>query len=404
MEFIRQNQFYVALIAVVVVVGGLLGFLNWSVSGEVDRQMKDRETLSQQLRITPGEKPVNDKVLEDRRVALGALVKGAKEAADKSVAWNKRNFTRLILSGRLLDGNMVAAFPADPNLYAYSMMDLKFSQDYMEKRAAILDANWLSVTAPPTPEEIKYRQDEIDKRSRTFVTTGPTSTPATGPSGEATAREETRSLGERSMMVRKANEGLVYLDANDLDPYFSDARKVDPARLWESQLNLWVLNDVAGAIRAANEEALQVGGAGVSQRSVVNSAVKRWMKLEVSRTYQSPMVKTMVDAGDLTKRVCTADYDVLRYKFVVIMPFRYVPLLQRKLEEQNLHTVLRIEMSTDFKEAGRLRYDYYGADPVMEVTVYGELVLLGAWERKLMPAEVLKDLKEKHNVLIPQKP
>ena len=78
--------------------------------------------------------------------------------------------------------------------------------------------------------------------------------------------------------------------------------------------------------------------------------------------------------------------------------------LLRARPDEDLHTVLKIETSTDFKETGRLRYDYYGADPVMEVTVYGELVLLGAWERKLMPAEVLKDLKEKHNVQIPQKP
>ena len=58
------------------------------------------------------------------------------------------------------------------------------------------------------------------------------------------------------------------------------------------------------------------------------------------------------------------------------MPLRYLSALEQNLMKQNYHTVMGIHArKVDPVPENR----YYGTDPVMEVTVQGELLLLSAW-------------------------
>ena len=111
--------------------------------------------------------------------------------------------------------------------------------------------------------------------------------------------------------------------------------------------------------------------------------------------------------GQLTQRICNQQYDVIHYSFTVIMSSRKLLELERALMARNYHTVLSVEM----QEVPQVedKYYYYGPEPVMEVTMYCELLLMTDWERgkydsknkkwfekyqPLMPIDVLGDLDQ----------
>jgi len=121
-------------------------------------------------------------------------------------------------------------------------------------------------------------------------------------------------------------------------------------------------------------------------------------------------------AGTLSERGSTKTYDVIHYEFTVIMPWRHLELLQQNLLKRNLHTVLNVGIdppgaaapggASTGRTSAEQRY-YYGSEPVVQVTIMGELLLLTSWERgawddkandwskefpALMPVEVLAAL------------
>ncbi|MCK4277062.1 MAG: hypothetical protein KAX78_11140, partial [Phycisphaerae bacterium] len=82
--------------------------------------------------------------------------------------------------------------------------------------------------------------------------------------------------------------------------------------------------------------------------------------------------------------------DVIHYSFTVIMPVRYLVLLEEQLQRLPYHTVrghrYRLPSSTDTRD------HYFGTDPVMSVTIEGEMLLVTSWVRPLMPKGALEKL------------
>ena len=82
---------------------------------------------------------------------------------------------------------------------------------------------------------------------------------------------------------------------------------------------------------------------------------------------------------NLTRRLCTRQYDVIHYTVTLIMSTPHVLSLQRNLMARNFHTVLSIELADLTGLASKLNpLYYYGTEPVMQVTLRGELLLLTA--------------------------
>lgn len=121
------------------------------------------------------------------------------------------------------------------------------------------------------------------------------------------------------------------------------------------------------------------------------------------------------EGSSLTNRSCQKEYDVVHYEFTVVMPLRYLPLMQDNLLRRNKHTILNISMSeVGQATSGNVRDAvvsdsalYYGTDPVVEITLEGEVLLMTSWERgtwdpktnawseefpPIMPEEVLQSI------------
>jgi len=276
---------------------------------------------------------------------------------------------------------------------------------------------------------------------------------AVSASSEITAKANTEGLA--SIRLKKAKMGRIYADMDSFANRVFDRAKseADDATLWQAQVHLWVAGEVVGAIRETNDQVL--AKLPENRRNVIGAPVKRFVSLQVDPDYYigtgkskkkaasgtggmkaMPMDKMggymdkmggygMMQPGahkvsrpsatsELTQRACCKDYDVVRYNFTVVMPMRYLQDLLLNLLKRNNHTILNVSIDRAVAAAGSGRsggqsYYYYGTDPVVEVTVACELLLMTAWERgtydseqkkwsdefpPLMPVAVLQNIGE----------
>ncbi len=93
----------------------------------------------------------------------------------------------------------------------------------------------------------------------------------------------------------------------------------------------------------------------------------------------------------MTRRGSSREYDVLHYKFIVVMPSRYLPALERQLMARNYHTILSVQIrppetpivgaGAEYGPQAASNAYYYGTEPVVQVEISGELLLLTDWGR-----------------------
>ncbi|GAH63363.1 unnamed protein product, partial [marine sediment metagenome] len=222
-----------------------------------------------------------------------------------------------------------------------------------------------------------------------------------GPTPEEIAREK--------FILARALKGRIYASKGESMhmELLSGQVRYNFEELWFAQVSLWVMRDIVEAVKATNERASSAG------LGVPVSAVKRLVESEVLGYVvgqsgvaggAGPAVPPTVSAAALdaapasiylqyytvgagrtsprmpylTGKACSQLYDVVHYKFTVVMPIRNLPRLCRNLMEQNYHTVIDVYISaTDHKDqrtsgGGGERSYYYGTDSVVEVSITGE--------------------------------
>ena len=257
--------------------------------------------------------------------------------------------------------------------------------------------------------------------------------------------------------------------------------------VWEAQVGLWVRSDVVAVLEKTIQQVQQ--NLPEKDRNVINSPIKKLIRIEiegdssdtVSSTKQKggvgvpsldmgrpPGMDMMMPRGGrggrggrppmgigprgmtgrpgrpsskgsrrgsssqqldkpetLTQNTANPVFDVVNYSFTVLMPTRFLPLLEKNLMEQNYHLILneqikKVSENADSKEQSSDLF-YYGADPVCEVTIEAQLLLLADWTRgmwdakdkkwlrpPLMPVEVMQTLssgalRNEDNELISEK-
>lgn len=256
-----------------------------------------------------------------------------------------------------------------------------------------------------------------------------TNTAPTGP------RPEEQAL--INVVLGKSQKGLVYADENSVFIGLSSDVRYNDWEYWLAQVSQWVQQDVVRAIAQTNEEASRlIAGQEVG---VANSAVKHLVRTKVfgylvkrsavagaaggpggggpamgdmsgasgSGSYIAITGQTSAEAPQLTGRTTNKLYDVVHYEFTVVMSAKQIQRLYRALESVNYHTIVDVRMGPALSQfafvpsaaagapmgmavagdrggmgtAARNAWFYYGADPVMEVTITGEMLLLSDWTR-----------------------
>lgn len=535
MNFIRENAFLVALVAVVLVVGTVLIVVNTSVAGDIAKRKTVRENLLKSLKKN-SRTVVNDKIITQRENLVQMIQDDYENVVGMNVEWNRRNY-KILEYDPVGDGKKVAAFPMPTDrLDDFNTWNL--TSAYREQLLGMLAR--LRPASPPTAAEIERETAAVQKRlnlerwereerekkeaatrpggvegvpspvrptgpiidprsprpggfpgSRGFpfgsegpgarsgpggpgsyppsrppsaYPTGPGRVP-TGYSPSGTGQDagpDAKTEATESLMHSHAGAGRIYVGIGNLDEFFpAPANNVPLEELWASQVNLWVTRDILAAIEETNQQALKtVPQEARENPSVLNAAVKRLVQIDITEAYfglkpgaarstggpsvapggpgrgrfpGGPMgpggpgrmgpgmgypgmggaaaagqAGTSQDgaADTLTRRTTEKQYEVVHYNFTVVMPYRFLSDLLKNLARQNLHTPLNIK-TADASEDFQMGF-YYGAEPVMKVTIHGELLLLTAWARgtydfttktwskkypPVLPVEILESLK-----------
>ncbi len=407
------------MVAVVVVVGGIMLASSASISEHVDKALSTRKALSVQLgRLR--QPLVNVAIVEAERQRVEDVLAAQQAVVNASIAWNRRNYQPLVLKFKAEDGDrQVPAFPVDQQLYGRYDLTRNAAESYhveLDKLLSTLEPV-VAATQKQLEEEKslweKKLQDEWRERApaKTETPEAPRDAfaidelaPVEGAARRVAPTEaQALTMAKKALLVKQAQKGMIYASKEVLDIVVPRrVLKAPPIKeIWQAQLNYWVTKDIIAAIRATNEQSARMAEARKEKPSVLNSAVKELLKIDVNEKYVAgarargpkggakpkakPKPKKKVRAGKtagtantLTQRASCEQYGVLHYTFRVNMPLRFLNALEKNLMSRNYHTIMGVQI-TQLPETPSERY--YGTDPAMTVTIQGELLLLTAWER-----------------------
>jgi len=201
-------------------------------------------------------------------------------------------------------------------------------------------------------------------------------------------------------------------DALPIDPVVSNLSGLppDPRKIWWSQLELWITEDVCQSLADANKPAADVS----------TSAVKRLLKLEIPGPDQAmiftgnrsaagaasavdpsapavlPEVNSPVPLDykiTPSGRVSCAMYDVVQFRLEMVVTAKDIPWILDCLVRNKLISVLNVEsiVAEDVTSAEKNGF-FYGQQPVVRMSVRCEALFLREWTKDLMPEAIKRML------------
>lgn len=464
MQFMRDNIFFAVLAGVFLL--SLIIFIPVKMGQGTTYQERValRQKVIDDCDINNRRPYVDEKTVEEGEKSLAEIKEQAVRVDQTTSETNRRNYKPLMLIKS--DGTKIAAFPIDRDVYKQYGLDRIYTRQYREAIQDVIDK--LAPTSPPTQDEIdkeiktqtaiieaeeEYRK-RVEAKDEASTSEAPKITPRDGspglPDGDisrsaasgASDSKDPKYLGTLYAKMSRTEKGLIYVDMDAIQLVFPVV-KANPneAELWDAEISRWIFTDILEAIKQTNDQSLSAFGTSTStsvkKPTVLNSGIKRLVSMSVDSGYVTPYTSTQqrpsggsspamrpthsIDIGPrsgrssrstatgkqtgsgLTRRISCQDYDVVHYSFTVIMSMNHLLTLQQKLLERNLHTILGVRIVEVVQAEDDLYY--YGRDPVMQVTINGELQLLtewtrGTWDKKarkwssefppLVPVDVLK--------------
>lgn len=368
MRFLRENLFFVVLVAVTLV-GATVG-LGYYLTSDVSEKLASRTKVSRALtKLSKNRRKVNATIVSDLRERIDVIRNSATKDAQDAVNFNRSNLQTVQLPVGAT--RMRPAFPIDPVEYNNRGLYLVFIKQYGKALNDMLAWDPLKRVVLPTRDEIKQEEGRLKERFK----------------------DQAYRQAVLSMRVKKARSGMVYIGDDALDRYFTNETRASDTQLWEAQVNLWITREILQAIATTNRQLATErlkAGVGSPDADVLSAAVKRLVKINITESLSPRGVGSGRSgaSGKLSRRTTTGEYMVVPYTFTVIMPPRHVTKLLRNLMLQNYHAVLNVGMVEAFYQRNSLYY--HGTEPVVTVEVTGEMLLLTEWTRPLMP-KVLQD-------------
>ncbi len=434
MQWIRENLFLTCLAgALIVCIGGAYTIRSGQDAAFEKEDMDPRADISFRIGSLARSKSVNKAGLLRAQKRLEKIRRQRDSVVREASRWNKRNYSVLQLKAG--DGKKtVAAFPYDPVAYQRQDLTSKFTNTYRKVLYGALAR--LDPTSWPVDSEIgelsvDHEKDILSRRiaanNRVKYAQSRRPKPAPGGDEEEPKKPEgvsdedwylynltkeavsakARADATEQLMLAKANAGSMFVspetlamvtDAkmpgspkgpDELDVIFpTEVWKSTDApgpKLWTAQLNLWITQDILAVIDATNDASLKSHG---SNRTVPNAAIKLLRDIIIEKSYLMQSGEGNVNSA-LTKRATNTEYEIVEYKFAIIINTKYLPELMHNIITRGDHTVTKVSIEQLPLASDGNRY--YGTDPVANVTIGGEVLFRADWTRKIMPLDTLKD-------------
>lgn len=438
LSWVKSNIYIVVFLAVMILAPIGLTILGSYMNGDVREQVKSRAAkLSQLDALKKGQVAIDvpgtvsikgegviNQATNDRIEAVLATIKtDAGRVTEKALTFNRKD-----------RGLLVPEIFPEPPVHERETLPAKMHRELEAAYTKLLEqmeAGW-----PPSPAEVQEELKAVQER-------------VISKEGAALGAEERQALTEQLTTTRLSMYGdaakrlKVYATLASLDvPLESQvpARAEDAALvdLFNWQWDFWVKQDIAQAIRSANESA----------DSVIEAAVKRVVSVRVYDAPQAapaaqdsggggdgggfgmagggqsakragggaagaparrqpsskgpaeaaakpastaaPVINTAAEVAldygiSFTGRKSNHVYDVRRVMLDVIVDTHQAPALLDALSRQNLITILDVDMAP-VNVFDEIRDGFfYGPDPVSRLTLELETIWLRAWTMPLMP-------------------
>lgn len=233
------------------------------------------------------------------------------------------------------------------------------------------------------------------------------------------APEQLRDEARRLAVYQAAKSIWTYLndDSFEVHPIASSVEKPRTEDLWAAQVLLWIEQDVAQALRRANEEAIKDRNIPVEDQWVANLPVKHlvWLRVSDYLIVESadqgsasgpPMRRgggnTGIAAGGLrfgqqgaafTDRARTGDYDVVHLAMNVVVDARDLPRVLLSLCKQNFITPIQVQYRAVNATAAANGGYLYGSGPLLNVDIVCEALFFRSNYEPMMP-QIVKDRLE----------
>ncbi|MDD4889327.1 MAG: hypothetical protein PHU85_05305 [Phycisphaerae bacterium] len=320
-QFIKQNTFIVATVGVTLLAGLIYIFpmVKFSQATENAAQMS---RLSDQLRGATSHYESPDWIKQSE-VGIERIRAIQEQVIEASLKFGTR-------APLLVKGNLI--FPAPEQAPRF-----EFASAYLESLAAFRTK--LGADTLPTQAEVdKAVADEKDRLTKQHAEI-----------------PKDLAAGVRAALVSK-RAGKIRLWAGEaaFDDYVAKNMantvtvRMTNEQLWEALLNYWVQKDIVDAIAALNSQPTgMIGGkAAPAPSCVLESPVKELVRISVDRLYYPQTGSGTALTPTVTGHVTDANYDVLHYRFVVVIDSRRIAELVDQLSSRNFHTLLSLKYET----------------------------------------------------------
>lgn len=331
----------------------------------------------------------------DREMLVEGLFPNADRTADLPITarFAYRRKVPMILGPPVDEDNLVRLNAGEPPEAA--AVGLQLAEDEREFRRQYQGASGEDVSLTPEQE----RQLREEKRDRTLQM----------------IRDRAESIHLYAEMDPDAEDFPFTMRQSLVNPT-PGAGSPTPALLWEAQLELWIMQDIARAIARVNavdnpsanvatvpvkrllNVAVVPGYVGIHTKGgLEDSSSRRTGAMRIADAdglYDPPDHPTLDDPDKRlqaafhytpTGRVSNALYDVRHAQLRAVVDVRRLPELLDALSHVNFMTVLGVGIR-DVNEFEHLREGYfYGTGDAVEVTLLIESIWLRTWTEPLMP-------------------
>jgi hypothetical protein len=223
---------------------------------------------------------------------------------------------------------------------------------------------------------------------------------------------ETAAKVPDELRLQSAEQNKLYMDPNSaltIHRIMSDPiARPGPADIWYAQLTLWVQEDVASSIIAANSA--------IPNSNIKNDAVKRIVEIRIpvgpaayvlpagaatggtaAPAPAAPAGDDSADVRDFTRsptgHICNDLYDVLAFSMILEVDQRQIPTIIHELQKNKFMTVVGLDISAiDPIEADAQGF-IYGTAPMVRLSLNLETLFMRKWTVPLMPPTVQQDLR-----------
>lgn len=202
---------------------------------------------------------------------------------------------------------------------------------------------------------------------------------------------------------KTAQESLVYLVENSLDPYppimLPAPGGAEQHQVWVAQVNYWIQEDIAKAIAMANEGATNVSDSAVKMLVDIASSAPAVYKPAAAGTQVTPsdLPKPETEpkfnyVTGITGRFTSPLYDVVPFKLQMIVDATQTQRVLQALARNKFITVTTCNIDIQDVSEWETRQFTMGTNPLVMLTLNCETLLFREWTIPLMPAPIKRGL------------